>query len=516
MKTLDTTTGKKQIARAALIVMAAFMLSRVLGLAREMIISSQFGTSGQLDSYLAAFRIPDLLFQVIAGGALGSALIPTFTAHLTRDDEAGAWRLASAIANLLLVFATVLAILGILFAPLLVKHLVAPGFDPTRQAMTTQLMRYMLISAVLFGISGIVMSVLNSYQHFLLPALAPAVYNLSIIVCALLFAQRLGVRSLAVGVVAGAALHLAIQVPQLLRQGMRYTPTLGLKDPSVYEVGRLMLPRALGLAIVQINFLVNAILASRLGVGSLAALNYAWLLMLLPQGIVAQGIATAAFPTFSALAAQHNVDEMRNVLSATLRAVFYISIPASVGLYILRVPLVQLLFQRGVFDAHSTDAVAWALQFYAIALCAHAALEIVTRAFYALHDTATPVAVGVAAMIGNILLSLLLIGPLSYAGLALANSLATITEVLALLWIIRGRMNGLEDRTLGLSLVRILLATLGMAWVTAEVQQALASYAAIVQVAIAVLAGGAVYLSLSVILGSSEVRTLWGWVRHRA
>ncbi|MFB0537413.1 MAG: murein biosynthesis integral membrane protein MurJ, partial [Anaerolineae bacterium] len=283
---------------------AAFALSRVLGLAREMIIGQQFGTSGELDAYLAAFRLPDILFQLVAGGALGSAFIPTFSGYLARGAERGAWRLASAVINLVLVVLSALALLAAAFAPLLVAKVVAPGFDPAKRALTVQLMRLMLLSPVIFGVSGIVMGILNSYQHFLLPALAPIVYNLSIIGAAFFLSPSLGIQSLAVGVVVGSVLHLAVQIPALIRRGMDYSPILGLGNPGVREVGRLMAPRVLGLAVVQLNFLINTILASGLADGSLAALNFAWLLMLLPQGIFAQALATAAFPTFSELAAK--------------------------------------------------------------------------------------------------------------------------------------------------------------------------------------------------------------------
>ena len=508
-------SGSKQIARAAAVVMGAFVVSRALGLAREVIIGSQFGTSGELGAYLAAFRIPDILFQVVAGGALGSAFIPTFTSHLARHDEAGGWRLASAIINLLLLFLTALALLGVVFALPLVKYVVAPGFDPAKQALTAELMRYMLVSTVVFGLSGVVMGILNAYQHFLLPALAPALYNLSIIVCALLFARSMGVRSLAMGVVAGAFLHLAIQLPQLLRLGTRYTPALDWRNPSVREVGRLMLPRTIGLGVVQLNFLVNTILASHLDASTLAALNYAWLLMLLPQGIVAQSIATAAFPTFSHLIARGQMDEMRRALSATLRTVFYISIPASFGLYVLRVPVIQALFQRGAFDTGSTEAVAAALQFYAMGLFAHAGVEIVTRAFYAMHDTATPVLVGAGTMAANIALSLLLIRPMGYPGLALSNSLATIAEMLLLLCIVRKRLAGLGDREIGLSVARVFLASLGTAWAAWKLSHLLEPWGFFTQVAGSIVAATAVYLVLTIILGSSEVRTLWDWTVRR-
>jgi putative peptidoglycan lipid II flippase len=510
-----TSGGNKQIAKAALVVMFAFVLSRVLGLAREMIVSSHFGTSGELDAYLAAFRIPDILFQIVAGGALASAFLPTFTQHLAQDDEAGAWRLASAIINLVILILSSLALLGAVFAPLLVRYIVAPGFDPARQALTAELMRYMMISTVLFGVSGVVMAILNSYHHFLLPALAPVLYNSAIILGALFLSRQMGIRSLALGVVAGAVLHLSIQLPLLLRRGLAYAPVLDLHSPGVREVGRLMLPRTIGLAIVQLNFLINTILASRLGPGSLAALNYAWLLMLLPQGIFAQAIATAAFPTFSALAARQQHDEMRRTLTATLRAVLYLTIPASLGLFILRTPVTQLLFQRGRFDLSSTEAVAWALQFYALGLFAHATVEIVTRAYYALHDTSTPVVIGVLAMAANIVLSLILVRPMGYAGLALANSLATIAEMSALIVIMRRRLGGIEGKTMALSMGRIAVGSVGMGWAAWEVARLLAPRGVLIQVSGAVLVAGAVYAVASTALGSAEVRTLWSWARNR-
>ena len=509
------TSSKQQIARAAGIVIAAFALSRVLGLAREMIIGQQFGTSGELDAYLAAFRLPDILFQLVAGGALGSAFIPTFSGYLAQGDEQGAWRLASAVINLVLLLLSALALLAAAFAPLLVAKVIAPGFDPAKHALTAQLMRLMLLSPVIFGVSGIVMGVLNSYQHFLLPALAPIFYNLSIIGAALLLSPSLGVRSLAVGVVVGSLLHLAVQVPGLVKRGMGYTPILNLGNPGVREVGRLMAPRVLGLAVVQLNFLVNTILASGLADGSLAALNFAWLLMLLPQGIFAQALATAAFPTFSELAAKRQVAEMRGTLSATLRAILYLAIPASVGLFALRYPIVQLLFQRGAFKESSTEAVVWALQFYALGLFAHALVEIVTRAFYALHDTLTPVLIGGGAMVINVVLSLILIRPMAHGGLALANSTATILEMVGLLLIIRGRLEGLEGSRLLGSILRTALAAalmgFGVSWFAAGTH----GLNILIVGGGGIALGGVIYFVATLVLGSGEVRALWQVVSRR-
>jgi putative peptidoglycan lipid II flippase len=497
-----------QLARAATLVMAAFVLSRILGLGREMFIGNQFGTSPELDAYLAAFRIPDLIFQLIAGGALGSAFIPTFTGYLVEGRSGEAWHLASSIVNLVLIVLTLSAVLAALFSPWLVGHVVAPGFTAQQQQLTVRLMRLMLLSTIVFGASGVAMSILNSYQHFLLPALAPAVYNLCIIAGAALLAPSLGVFGLALGVVAGSLMHLGIQIPQLLRRGLSYRPVIDVSHPGVREVGRLMLPRVLGLAAVQVNFLVNTFLASTLAGGSLVALNYAWMLMLLPQGIFAMGIATAAFPTFSDLAARGKREELQQTLSHTLRLILYLAIPSSAALILLREPLTNLLLQRGRFDPSSTATVAWALQFYALGLVAHSALEIVTRAFYSLHDTRTPVVIGAAAMGVNIILSLLLIGPLLHGGLALANSLATVGETTVLLIIIRGRLSGLRGGGLLRSAAKTLVASAAMAAGLLAFARWTEDSHILVQGGGAVLVGGLLFLLASLALRSDELRTL--------
>jgi putative peptidoglycan lipid II flippase len=515
------TSAKAQIARAAGLVMALFVVSRALGLFREMAISHQFGTGGELDAYLAAFRLPDILFQIVAGGALASAFIPTFAGYLAQGDEEGAWRLASAVINLVFILTTALAFLAALFAPWLVETLITPGFTPERQVLTARLMRLMLLTPAVFGVSGVVMGILNARQHFLLPALAPILYNLGIIAGALVLAPGMGVEGLALGVVAGALGHLLVQGPGLLRHGLRYAPTLGLRDPGVHEVGRLMLPRVAGLAAVQVNFLVNTILASGLAAGSLAALNYAWLLMLLPQGIFAQSVATAAFPTFSAQVAQGKRAEMQSTLAATLRAVLYLTIPAAVGLFVLREPLVEIIFQRGAFTEASTQMVGWALAFFVLGLPAHALLEVVVRAFYAMHDTRTPVMVGVAAMALNVILSLAFIaafqsvGWMPHGGLALSNSIATTTEMVVLLFLIRRRLRGLEGREVGFSLVRISLAAAAMASVAAGVAGSQSDHGALLAAGLAILGGAATYGGLSLLLGSPEPRAVWSMFRRR-
>ncbi len=493
------------ILRAATVVMAFFIASRVLGVARDIVISHQFGTSRALDAYFAAFTIPDLIFNVVAGGALGSAFIPTFAAALAVGNERGAWRLASAILNLAFILLTSISAVLMLFAPQVTAATVASGFAPSDQELTASLMRWMLLTPIVFGLSGILMGILNSYQHFVLPALAPVLYNAAIIAGAVFLAPRMGVYGLVAGVVSGSLLHLLVQVPWVLRRRVKYSPTLGLGNPDVIEVGRLMLPRTFGLAVVQINLVVNTLLASGLPAGRIAALSYAFHIMLLPHGIVALSFATAVFPTFSEQVARHDMDEFRTTFSKVLRTTLYLTIPATVGLIVLGTPLIALLFQRGEFDAQSTAETVFALQFYAVGLFAHSSLEIITRAFYAMHDTRTPVAVGVVAMTMNVVLSLLLISPLAQGGLALANSIATIVEMLALFYILRRRLGHLDDRQLLVSIGRILLATAAMALVLLTLLATAAGRdQAQVAVPAAVMAVG-VYLVVTVALKSDEI-----------
>jgi putative peptidoglycan lipid II flippase len=365
---------------------------------------------------------------------------------------------------------------------------------------------------VIFGVSGIVMGVLQSFQHFLLPALAPLLYNMGIIAGALFLAPSLGIYGLVVGVIAGAALHLDTQLFGLWWYGARYYAVLGLHNRDVREVGRLMAPRVLGLAIVQINFWVNTLLASGLPAGSLSALNYAWLLMLLPQGIVAQAVATAAFPTFASLEARGQVTELRRTISGTLRGVLFLTIPAAAGLFVWRVPLIRLLLERGEFTVHSTQLTAAALAFYAFGLIGHSVVEIVARAFYALHDTRTPVAVGIGAMLLNVLLSVLLLRPLQHAGLALANTLATLLEMALLTWLLSRRLGGLEWPQLWSTTARATLATLLMAiplaWTAGRWSYALP----VLMGAAGLVVGAVMYLAGAILLKMPEVQI----VRHLA
>ncbi len=495
----------RQVARAAGLVMTLFLISRLTGLVRQMIVGAYFGTSPDYDAYVAAFRIPDMLFQLVAGGALVSALLPTYTAVRTRENHARAWQFVSEVLTLVILILVGTAVLVAFFARPLVTHVLVPDFTPQQQALTTSLLRVLLLSTIIFGVSGLAMSILNAHQHFFLPALAPTMYNVGIITGAVVLGRVWGVYGLAWGVVLGAALHLGVQVPGLRGVGMRFRPAFSLADPAVRNVLRLMGPRVLGLAAVQVNFLVNTILASGLSPGRLSALDYAFRLMLLPLGIFAQSVATAAFPTFAQQVADGDTSGMQRTLRMLLRNILFLTLPASAGLFFLATPLVAVLFQRRAFDATSTALTASALRAYAVGLCGHAIVEILARAYYALHDTRTPVTIGIAAMALNILLNFWWVHLWGHVGLALANSTATLLEGGLLFSVLHRRLGRVATRDLSRSILRHVSATLLMAWGIWSVLAVLPGSSPWLQLGMGTMTGAVVYTGSAILLDSEEV-----------
>jgi putative peptidoglycan lipid II flippase len=513
--------ANRQIARAASTVMMAFIISNLIGLVRQIVIAHAFGTGSEVEAFNAANRVAEVLFNLTAGGALASAFVPTFTGLLAKEDKIGAWKLASAIANLLIGILILVAFLAVIFAPVIVQRLLAPGFEPEKQLLTIRLLRVLLPSVVIFGISGLVMGILNSHQKFLIPALTPAMYALGMIFGVVVLTPSLGIFGLAWGAVIGASLHLLLQIPSLLKLDGVYTAAFGLENLLVRQVGRLMLPRLFGAAIVQLNFWVNTLLASYLPVGSLNGIVYAFQLMLMPQAAIAQSIAIAAMPTFSAQAALGKLNEMRASLAASIRGVLLLSMPAAVGLMLLRTQIVALLYQRGVFDAHSTELVAWALLWYAAGLVGHSVVEILARAFYALHDTRTPVIVGAAAMGLNIGLSFLFIwlfssiGWMPHGGLALANSTATALEMVVLMIIIRKKLSGIEGTRIVKSVWQGLIGVLLMIASIIGVLQILKGSSNAILCLVVILSGGLVYIVTLYLIQTEEVGMLISAVKRR-
>jgi putative peptidoglycan lipid II flippase len=516
-------SANRRVARAATTVMAAFIVSNLLGLLRQILVARAFGTTPEMEAFTAANRVSETIFALVAGGALASSFIPTFTGLLTLDKKRQAWQLASAISNLALIVLGVISFLAALFAPQIVTELLAPGFasDPAKQALTISLLRLMLPSAVIFGLSGLVMGMLNAHQVFFIPALAPAMYPLGIIFGVLFLAPSLGIYGLAWGVLIGATLHLGLQVPSLLRLKGQYFPILGLKLEPVREVIRLLGPRLLGVAVVQLNFWVNVRLASYMAEGSVYAVQLGFALMLMPQAAIAQSVATAAMPTLSAQYAQGLMGELRSTLAASLRGMLLLAIPASLGLILLRQPLIVLLFQHGEFTAESTTLVAWALLWYALGLVGHCLVELLARAFYALHDTRTPVAVGVVVMSLNVVFSVLFsalftrLGWPPHGGLALANTLATALEAAGLWVFMRRRLDGLEGKYVLQGSLQALAASLVMGLGLAAWLRLSSNYPAWLVVGGGLVVGGLLFGLVVLGLRNAEALGLLRLLRRR-
>lgn len=469
-------SANRQIARAAGTVMLAIVCGQVMSLLRSMLVARAFPLS-DLDAFYAANRVSETLFTLIAAGALGSAFLPTFTRFLVKGEKTAAWNLAVSMANLVTLALSLLAVISAWFAPQIVRYLLAPGLaaDPMLFQLTINLLRIQLISSVLFGLGGLVVSILNAHQIFFIPQLTASMYQLGQILGVLALSRWLGIYGLAWGVVIGSALYLLIQLPTLSKLAPPSVRNLLITDyrilltnSAVRQVLTLMGPRVLGVGVVQLNFWVNAWLASQMTGGSYTGLVYGFALMLMAQAAIAQSVAIAVMPTFSAQFALGKVDEMRKALASALRGMLLFAIPASVGLMVLRQPIVAMLYQRGEFTASSTEMVAWALLWYAAGMVGHSVLEVLTRAFYAQQDTQTPVMVGAIAMGLNVGFSFGFsawfqrMGWMPHGGLALANSLATALEAATLFFIIRCRLGGIEGRLLLDGGMRIGAAAFGM------------------------------------------------------
>ncbi len=524
-------SGRGQVFRAAGLVAALALLSRVLGLVREIVVRQYLGvTTIEATAFDVASRFPEAIFLIVAGGAIGSAFIPTFTAYFSRDDEPGGWQLFSAVINLVTVVTTVISVLVMIFAAPFITFFYAENVarEPALLPLTVDLMRIMLLSPIIFGVSGILMAALNARQHFLLPALAPSVYNIGIIAGGAVGVMmgggdpRTTSFGLAWGVVAGALGHLLIQLPGLRGHRARYRPLLTLRDPGVRQVLRLMGPRVLGLSFSEVNKFVILFLTGTMALGALPALNVAFRILIMPQGILGQALGIAAFPTLAALAARAAHQEMRAILGSSLRLILFLGLPATALLMLLAEPYVVILFERGLFDAEATTLVAAALRFYAIGLIALTAIEVVARAFYALSDTLTPVLAGGAQILLMWALSLWFrdalfpgLGLLPLGGLALGFSLSNVIEVGLLLWLIRGRLGGLEGRALLSGGLRMGAATLAMAGAILAVLQLVPAGAVWARALGGTLAGGIIYLLAAWLLRVEELRQMVGMVRRR-
>lgn len=447
---------------AAVVLMIAILASRLLGLVRDRLLAGAFfvpGREWQLDVYFAAFRIPDMLFQLLILGALSAAFIPVFSRLLT-EDEPHAWTVASIIMNVGTLIFLILALIIFIWTPTFCR-LIAPNFSVRELSLMVSLTRLMLLAQLFFIVSNIFTGMLQSYQRFLIPALAPVAYNLGIIMGIVFFSSSFGIYGPTIGVVIGAFLHFIIQLPVVLRLGFTYQPILSLRDPHVRRIGKLMLPRTLALAVSQIELTVAVFIATSLPAGSLTIFYFAQHLNDLPVGLFGLTIGQAALPVLAVEAAR-NKKNFNKLLNASLREILYLALPASVLLLVLRIPVVRLAFGARTFPWEATILTGKVVALFALSIFAQAIIQILVRAFYALQDTKTPFYLATAVVLLNVVLAFFLTFQLKLAilGLALAASLASIFHALMLLVFLQKKNPFLTPENFFKPLLKIVSATL--------------------------------------------------------
>jgi putative peptidoglycan lipid II flippase len=514
------------VTRAAGVVGIYTLLSRILGLLRDILIANFFGSGMSADAFFVAFRIPNLLRRLFAEGSFSVAFIPVFTEYLRKRSKQDAVILAQAVCTLLTLILTVVSIVGIVFAPLIVR-IIAPGFGAAgeKYALTVLLTRIMFPYIFLVSVLALFSGILNAVKHFAAPAMAPVFLNLSMIAALVLLvpSMRNPTVGLAIGVIVGGIVQMLLQVPFILKNGFSLAPRWLPSHPALRRIGALMLPTIFGSAIYQINQLVGTLLATLLEEGSVSYLYYADRLVQFPLGVFAIAISTAVLPSLSREAADGDLEGLRGTISHAIRLTMFITIPAMMGLIVLGEPIVRLLFQRGAFDVPSTDLTARALLYYSVGLWAFAGLRVFVSAFYSLQDTKTPVKVAVIAMALNLIFSLILMRtPLEHGGLALALSLASTVQLVILILLLRRRIGGIEGKAVLGSMVKSLVSSMIMAigiyGLSLKVFPAMFTGTVVgltFGVLLVVGAGILIYLISARLLGCTELTSVMNVVRRR-
>jgi len=433
-----------RVTKAAGVVGSATLLSRIFGFVRDVVIAWFFGAGLSSDAFFVAFRIPNLLRRLFGEGSLSISFIPVFTEYLSTQGKEEAFKLARSAVRLLSILLVITAISGILLAPLIIR-MIAPGFTGLSEKfqLTVTLTRIMFPYIFFISLVALAMGILNVLGHFAAPALAPVFLNIAMIGSVFVISPHLDepVIGLAIGVIIGGVLQLGLQLPFLVKKGFYFWKKAKIYHPGLKKIGKLMLPAIFGAAVYQINILVGTLLATLLREGSVSYLYYADRLVQFPLGIFAIATATAVLPSLSRQAAAKDFNSLRGTFNHALNLVFFITIPAMVGLIVLREPIVALLFKRGAFDTETTRLTAKALLYYSVGLWAFSAVRIVVSTFYALQDTQTPVKTAFVSVVANIVLGIILMKTrLEHGGLALATSLASMLNLGLLVWALRGKL----------------------------------------------------------------------------
>lgn len=565
----DSTTGPsdtpaekqpagRSVARSAGIVSLAVMGSRVLGLVREVVFASYFGAGFATDAFFIAFRVPNLLRDLFAEGALSAAFVTTFSKTLATRGEKAAWRLANLVNNGLITVLVPIVIGGVVFAPQVVTLLIEPSrsvVDPAGASMTfdlaVRMTRIMFPFLLMVSLAAVAMGVLNTKDRFGVPASASTMFNVGSILGGLSFAfyfapdyiaritsglvhghevapdvegATRAIVGMAIGTLIGGMLQWMIQIPSLRAVGYRWQPMLSFRDEGVKQVMRLMAPAIIGVAAVQVNVFVNTKFASSLGVGPVSWLNYAFRLMQFPIGVFGVAISTATLPVASRAAARENLTEFRRTISSSLRLTFLLTIPSAIGLIVLSRPIIGLIYERGPFTSYDTDQAAVALQFYALGLTAYAAIRVLAPAFYALNETRIPMAASVLSIVTNYGVASVTINylGLGHRGLAMSVSAVAIANYCVLLFFMRRKLSGIEGRALAVTFGKVLLASLLMGIVCYRVNEwmiplvgADSLLARISGVGLSIAIGVAVFAGVARLLRLEELAQLTGRLRRR-
>lgn len=457
--------GSERIARSAGLAGAATLASRLLGLGRDQVLAATFGAGNEMDAFVVAFRIPNLVRDLFAEGAMSAAFVPTFTRHLTLHGKEQAWRLGNNLLNALLLVIGAIVVVALIFARPLVS-LYAGDFSlvPGKLELTIHLTRVMLPFLVLAAVAAALMGMLNSLHHYFVPALAPATFNVATIACAVFLVPMMPslhlprITAIAIGAIVGGIGQAAWQWPPLRREGFRYRPLLDWRDAGLRRVLLLMGPGTIGLAATQVNLLVTTLLATSQGTGAVSWLQYAFRLMYLPIGLFGVSIATAVLPAAARHAAVGDRAAIARTVARGITLMLIVNVPATAGLLVLAGDIVRLLFEHGRFLPGDTLATAAAVQCYAIGLVGYSSARIASPVFYALGESRLPVTLSAASIAVNVLLSLFLVHEIGFRGLALATSIAALLNGSLSLWFLRRRLGGIHGRDLTIALMKILSA----------------------------------------------------------
>jgi putative peptidoglycan lipid II flippase len=455
----------RKIAKAATTIGMGTFLSRILGFLRDMVIAHFFGAGMAADAFFVAFRIPNLWRRLVGEGSLTISFIPVYTEYLTQRSEEETRKVTHIAFTIAGVILLILTLLGVLFSPILIR-IIAPGFIqiPEKFQLTVTLNQIIFPYLFFMGFFALCMGILNSRRHFFAPAIAPIFLNISIIVSVFLFYHtfKIPVMTLALGVLAGGVIQFLFQIPFLWKRGITFRFNFNFRHPAIKRIGLLMVPGLIGTGVYQLNVFIDTIFASFLPSGSVSYLFFADRLMEFPLGIFAMAIGMASLPSLSGLASQGKMEEFQKTLSFTFRLVCFISVPAMVGLIALKTPIINLLFQRGLFDYSATEKTAFALLFYSVGLWAIAGSRTIVPAFFSLQDTWTPLKIALICLGANVVFNTILIFPLKHGGLALATSLSSTLNLILLFRKLGPKLGGIDIRKNIKSLLRIFLCSLPM------------------------------------------------------